>query len=550
MFTPSTNLRLLSVPLESDYSNTLWFPNIEAQTTYFTGKIVKTFDDFNYIKKDNTIVVAEEIDKLYNCNYIMYKNSNFSTRWFYAFINRMEWASNGSTRLYVSTDVIQTWFFDITYYQSYVDRCHSDTDVAGDNIVPEDFTDASNGGYSQVGSIDMTPNNIWVFATATPSGTPIDGTLESGVYSGSGKVIGVVTSNISTLNTHLQNYVNNGTATAVSKIQQNTGKNGAGISFAKHPSHIDCASGNTLVSFIPKNKKLLSGAFITAYVQLYGQELEFNPEFIAGTNITGKIIDDPTSGSVGCMITNYSTGAITSLLVSATIPECTWAYNQYKNDFNLHSGSNAIYNRRSALERSTARNTASLKTAIAITDAASTTANQFSNYNLAKIALGGIGGAIGGALHSASSIASSGLNAYETAQEQKIWDYNADAITQDLTAINESYNAPATGGVASSNLYIAGAKATLSYGYKVPPLSIAQRCDKFLSVYGYKQSEYRSINLHARSNWTYIRTLGLNASGNFPDDDMKVIKQVFDKGIFFWSYTAQFGNFDQNNPIV
>ena len=136
MFTPTTNLRLLSVPLESDYSNTLWFPNVEAQTTYFTGKIVKTFDDFNYIKKDNTIVVAEEIDKLYNCNYIMYKNTNFSNRWFYAFINRMEWASNGSTRLYVSTDVIQTWFFDITYYQSYVDTCHSDTDVAGDNIVP------------------------------------------------------------------------------------------------------------------------------------------------------------------------------------------------------------------------------------------------------------------------------------------------------------------------------------------------------------------------------------------------------------------------------
>ena len=81
MFTPTTNLRLLSVPLESDYSNTLWFPNVEAQTTYFTGKIVKIFDDFNYIKKDNTIVVAEEIDKLYNCNYIFvflckYKNSH------------------------------------------------------------------------------------------------------------------------------------------------------------------------------------------------------------------------------------------------------------------------------------------------------------------------------------------------------------------------------------------------------------------------------------------------------------------------------------------
>ena len=97
MFSPTTNLRLLSTPLESDYGNTLWFPNIAAQTAYFTSKTVKTYANFNYIKKDNTIVVPDEVDNLYNCNYIMYQNSNFGTRWFYAFINRMEWASNGST---------------------------------------------------------------------------------------------------------------------------------------------------------------------------------------------------------------------------------------------------------------------------------------------------------------------------------------------------------------------------------------------------------------------------------------------------------------------
>ena len=168
MFSPTTNLRLLSTPLESDYENTLWFPNIAAQTAYFTSKTVKTYANFNYIKKDNTIVVPDEVDNLYNCNYIMYQNSNFGTRWFYAFINSMEWASNGSTRLYVSTDVIQTWFFDITYYQSYVDRCHSDTDIPGDNIIPEDFTDISHGGYHQVGTHDLTPREIFLYATCLP----------------------------------------------------------------------------------------------------------------------------------------------------------------------------------------------------------------------------------------------------------------------------------------------------------------------------------------------------------------------------------------------
>ena len=121
MFTPTTALRLLDTPLESDYRNTLWFPNREAQTAYFLGKTVKTYENFQYIKKNNTIVVDGEVDLLYNCNYIMYQNNNFTNKWFYAFIDRIEWASNSSVRLYVSTDVIQTWFFDITYYDSYVE---------------------------------------------------------------------------------------------------------------------------------------------------------------------------------------------------------------------------------------------------------------------------------------------------------------------------------------------------------------------------------------------------------------------------------------------
>ena len=132
----------------------------------------------------------------------------------------------------------------------------------------------------------------------------------------------------------------------------------------------------------------------------------------------------------------------------------------------------------------------------------------------------------------------------------QIYNTGNDAISEDLKYINECYQAPAVGGVATSNVYLAGNETALSYGYKVPPLDIVKRCDKYLSVYGYKQSTYRNINLHARLNWTFIKTLGLNASGNFPDEDLNIIKRAFNNGIFFWSYTAAFGNFDQLNPIV
>ena len=539
MFSPSTNLRLLSVPLESDYSNTLWFPNVEAQTTYFTGKIVKTFDDFNYIKKDNTIVVAEEIDKLYNCNYIMYRNANFSTRWFYAFINRMEWASNGSTRLYVSADVIQTWFFDITYYQSYVDRCHSDTDVAGDNIVPEDFTTGSSGGYQVAGSNDVTPDGIALFATATYEGESKTGSVNSGIYSGAQNLVDFHIDNPG-VGTILDSYVKNGTATAVIRLQQYPYalKNAPlTLSFSKSPSNIS--------GYVPINKKLLSAAFITCFMSMYGQECKFSPAFISGENVSLKLSADLTSGTISAFVENYSSNDLSTIAMFAVIPESGWAYNQYKNQYNLHSGSNAMYVERQSTNRNLGIVTSGLNTAASVIGTASAFASAISPTS-AVLGLVGAKNPIGDVSRGVSGLA----NTIESAKGIYYGLKGIDEISQDLASINENYNAPATGTSAASNGYIASSKTKFTYGYKVPPLDLVKRCDKFLSVYGYKQSEYRTINLHARANWTYIRTLGLNASGNFPDDDMRVIKQVFDKGVFFWSYTAQFGNFDQANPIV
>lgn len=542
MFTPTSAIRLLSVPLQSDYKNTLWFPDRATQTSYFLGKTIKTFEEYNYVKKNNTIVVDGKVDLLYNCNYIMYQNNNFSNKWFYAFINRTEWASNNSTRLYVSTDVIQTWFFDITYYQSYVDRCHSDTDVAGDNIVPEDFSGSGTGGYYQVGSQDLTPNMLAIFSTTYTDGSPLPTQKINGIFSGSGYLTNPIdiSTSVATVNTWLGTMVRQGLATAVSRIQQYPTKHDTVVSFAKHPSHIDCATNTGTTSYTPTNKKLLSGAFLSCYISLYGQEMTFNPEYITGANVSVKIAVDQSTGTVGAIVNNYSNSNVAALTVTAVIPESTWAYNQYKNDYNLHSASNAIMVQRAKENR---------------------------RFNLYQGALSGAGGAlqvigagvdlanpvtwtkggVGTALSSGISGAQTVLNAaQETGQIQA----GIDEITQDLTAISENYNAPAVGGVASSNIFLAGGKTAMSYGFKTPPLDLVKRFDKFLTVYGYKQSIYRTINLHARASWTFIKTNGLNATGNFPDDDMNQIKRAFNNGIFFWVYSATFGNFDQANGIV
>lgn len=534
MFTPTTALRLLDTPLESDYRNTLWFPNRETQTAYFLGKTIKTYDNFQYIKKNNTIVVDGEVDLLYNCNYIMYQNNNFTNKWFYAFIDRIEWASNSSVRLYVSTDVIQTWFFDITYYDSYVDRCHSDTDVAGDNIVPEDFSVGNPGGYQVAGSTDLAPDGIALFATSTYSGESRTGSVNSGIYSGGQNLVDFHIDNPG-VGSILDSYVKNGTATAVIKLQQYPYKLKDGpmtVSFSKYPSSI---SGYT-----PKNNKMLSSAFITCFMSMYGQETDFNPVFITGSKVNIKVSADQTSGTISAFVENYSADSISTISMFASIPESGWSYNQYKNDYNLHSGSNAIY-----IERQ--KNVRVGNTAQAVVGSVGSIAGLAGSVIDTMNPITAVTGRVNQSIQNVTSNAS---NVISNATKAAIQFSGIDEITQDLAAISENYNAPATGGMSASNGYIATGKTVFSYGYKVLPKDIVERCDKFLTVYGYKQSEYRAINLHARASWTYIKTNGLNASGNFPDNDMEIIKRVFNNGVFFWVYTATYGNFGQNNAII
>lgn len=541
MFTPTTALRLLDTPLESDYRNTLWFPNREAQTAYFLGKTIKTYENFQYIKKNNTIVVDGEVDLLYNCNYIMYQNNNFTNKWFYAFIDRIEWASNSSVRLYVSTDVIQTWFFDITYYDSYVDRCHSDTDVAGDNIVPEDFSVGNPGGYQVAGSTDLAPDGIALFATSTYAGESRTGSVNSGIYSGGQNLVDFHIDNPG-VGSILDSYVKNGTATAVIKLQQYPYKLKNGpmtVSFSKYPSSI--------AGYTPKNNKMLSSAFVTCFMSMYGQETDFNPVFITDSKVNIKVSADQTSGTISAFVENYSDGSISTISMFASIPESGWSYNQYKNDYNLHSGSNAMYVQRSVAQRTADYVSAGTNTAASVLD----TAGSIFRTGVSLVGATGVPAlGLSRALENIGSTARSFGEANQALTALSSFAGGYDSISQDLATISENYNAPATGGMSASNGYIATGKTVFSYGYKVLPRDIVERCDKFLTVYGYKQSEYRAINLHARASWTYIKTNGLNASGNFPDDDMNIIKRAFNNGIFFWVYTATYGNFGQNNAIV
>lgn len=120
--TPQTEVRLLKLPITIDNKNQLTFSNLNAQTTYFKALPHLDIDNVQYQRKDNIIRYPAHIDSIIGYNYCMYQNENYTNKWFYAFIVGMRYINDGLTEIMIQTDAFQTWQFDLTFKESFVER--------------------------------------------------------------------------------------------------------------------------------------------------------------------------------------------------------------------------------------------------------------------------------------------------------------------------------------------------------------------------------------------------------------------------------------------
>ena len=142
--TPDSTIRLLKLPLRLEDTNQLTFTSLTAQTNFFLG-ITGYLSDSNlsYIRKDGVIRVGTSSSITYEdvleYNYVMYQNTHYDSKWFYAYITNVEYKNDGCTEISIETDVFQTWMFDIIYLTSFIEREHVDDDTLGKHTVPENL---------------------------------------------------------------------------------------------------------------------------------------------------------------------------------------------------------------------------------------------------------------------------------------------------------------------------------------------------------------------------------------------------------------------------
>ena len=189
MITPNTTIRFLKVPFSPSQNNVLKFGSLAEQITYMESKIIYTMSNCTYQREGNGefIRVGKSMDNLYNCNYVMFQNANFSDKYFYAFIDKMEYVNPSVTNVYIKMDSYQSFQFDFTLQNSFIDRQTFSTDYyntlvdipsTGDLKVVYEYSQLLIGDYFILCNADPTTED----ATSSPLYYPSIGTYSMPVY--------------------------------------------------------------------------------------------------------------------------------------------------------------------------------------------------------------------------------------------------------------------------------------------------------------------------------------------------------------------------------
>lgn len=134
------------VELDSNYDNVLIpLGSTAARANYFLDSNRYPnrthFINLSYIRPEqgkirvNGAITAAD----YNSNYVMFRNQSHENKWFYAFVNRVEYVSDNAFDVLFDLDPINTYMEQLELKASHIIRAHQDTDNFGDNVEIEPF---------------------------------------------------------------------------------------------------------------------------------------------------------------------------------------------------------------------------------------------------------------------------------------------------------------------------------------------------------------------------------------------------------------------------
>ena len=559
-----SKIYLLNVPIESDYKNTLYFANQEAQHSYFVSRLYKSYPDCSYQRKDQTIRIDAHIDTLYkNCNYVMYQNTAYSNKWFYAFITNMEYVNDGRTNITIETDCIQTWMFDYTIKSSFVDREHTTSDELGEHTIPENLeigiemtvNDFIHKKYSECYTVvasNYNPDTDKKFAGITFRSGIVSGTKWY-VFDTSLMDIESLNEQLSLLGDFILECTKDGQAENIQSIfavpkallpdeeliedgKYKTIKASTYFTSTGTAESVSIERPTTIAGYKPKNNKLFTFPYcyilatnnsgstnIYKYEDFYYNlfQADGSGEQVNYRNCSFGIDQIPSEGCA-IKITPQGYKGMATIeggfrdegFMCGKFPTFSWSSDAYTNWLTQ----NAV-------------NMASSVGMAALGGIA-----QMGSGAVSGAMAGGVYGALGGAIAGGVSGVASTFQAVAGAMIQM---HNANFLPN-----------IAQGNVNGGDINFASGEMGFYFYLMSIKQEYAKSIDDYFTMFGYKCNRVKVPNTNHRSRFWFTKTLDINIHGAIPNQDMHVIKNCYNNGITFWRDPADINNYEDPNDIT
>lgn len=474
-------------------------------------------------------------------NYLYFRNGTDAKTYFY-FINQIEYINDNTVELSLELDVIQTYLFDFTLLPSFVERQHATVDDIGSNTVDEGL---DVGEMTVNGTRTIDPGNlcIMVMSTINPNSetketaVPAKPYLYNRVFSGV-KIWAIHPSRWNEWGNQLETLNEIGQPDAIVamwmypmqlvNISDESDWLGDDIALPVE-SAVSQTEGSliytipkqqtTIGGYTPKNNKLFCYPYNFAYcTNNNGTHAVYRYERFTGDTmpfvLSGSLAPDGgvhmTPKNYDGLLNNYNAG-----MNLTGFPTCAWNSDIYKLWLAQNQGQNAMGFLTGAL----------------------------------KIA-SGAGAAIAGSVATASGVgavpgiagAGAGI-ATAISGAQQIAGMLAQHHDKEVIP-------PQANGALSSSVNITNNMHGFTFYYKSVTPEMARIIDNYFTMYGYRINRVQTPNIHARSAFTYIKTVGCNIQGNMCNEDIVKVESIFDNGVTFWADGDNIGNYSIANNTL
>ena len=559
------------VPIESDYKYTLYFDSIAAQNNYFFSKAFKQFHNVSYQRERRNYITLEiPATQVYACNYLLFKNTSYGEKWFFAFVDSVEYVNDNVTDIHYELDMMQTWMFEYTLMQCLVEREHSVTDKIFENTRPENI------GYGELmcglsqnllSSHDLLGEYACVI-TSKPYSTGGDAPIK--LYSQFCPVYGYI-GRAEDMNVIVQDFVRSGLQDAVLSVTVANALMAQGADkthfdmpkiVPKEDFKFVCYGVTSGIyegeeqfkdqlpnGYKPRNKKLFGYPYNQLWIsnnqgtvnEYRYEDFKIDKDGFFHMEVAASGISSPE-----CALYPLDYRGVAKYydhaLVLTGYPTVPWIGDTYKAYMAMNrnqienavftQGANGLMNTVSAFlgGAMTVNNAADmLQAAKADASNAGKTVSQTTKTGLRQQATGGIFSAIGTA---GTSIVDFMTNVWQV-----------EAKLQDVSNIP-----PNVGGLSGAGS-VTNALARFDYStyYMCVKPEYAEIVDKFFDMFGYNTCTVKVPNTHSRPHWNYVKTIGCEIQGFLPQEAANIIKAVYDKGVTFWKNGDEVGNYTLDN---